>query len=322
MQNSERPPDIAHRAAQAISVHHLFKSYGEVKAVRDVNFSVGTATCSAFLGPNGAGKTTVMKILYGKADRDERDDTSIEVFGFDPKRDALSIKALSGVVPQEDSLDVELDVEQNLKIFAHFYGLRGKTASRKIGELLEFMELRDRRRARVRELSGGMKRRLVICRALLNDPRLLILDEPTTGLDPQVRQLIWDKVRSLKRQGVTILLTTHYMDEAFQLADEILIMDRGRKILEGTPDALLSREIESHVLELLEITRRSEVEKFAGTAPIRMDASADRVLYYSNEISVLKRMSEPLHAREYRLRDTNLEDLFLKSTGRSLNEIQ
>lgn len=309
-------------ASAAIVVEHLYKSYREVKAVQDVTFSVPRATCSAFLGPNGAGKTTVMKILYGKADRNEHDATRVAVFGYDPATDDLSIKAMSGVVPQEDSLDVELNVAQNLRIFANFYGLRRRKADEKIDELLTFMELKDKRRSLVDDLSGGMKRRLVICRALLNEPSLLILDEPTTGLDPQVRQLIWDRVRSLKRQGVTILLTTHYMEEAFQLADNIVIMDRGKKILEGTPDRLLSDEIESHVLELLEPELRPEVEQHALDGRHRAEASSDRVLYYSSDLEMLNRMTSPLRTGQFHLRPTNLEDLFLKTTGRNLNEIQ
>ena len=182
------------------------------------------------------------------------------------------------------------------------------------------MELREKRTSRVRELSGGMKRRLVIARALLNDPALLILDEPTTGLDPQVRQLIWDKLRSLKREGVTILLTTHYMDEAFQIADRVLIMDKGNRILEGPPQQLLDRHIEKNVLELIRPDHAARLRQLLDG--VRSEASAERVLYYSDDITLMQKAAARLDPGDYSLRQTNLEDLFLKATGRRLNELQ
>lgn len=304
----------------AIEVAHLYKSYGTLTAVSDLSFSVPGSTCFSFLGPNGAGKTTMMKVLYGKAEADRHPDTTMQVFGFDPRTDQLRIKALSGVVPQEDSLDVELNVQQNLRIFADFYGIPRKQSLRRIEWLLEFMELREKRTSRVRELSGGMKRRLVIARALLNDPALLILDEPTTGLDPQVRQLIWDKLRSLKREGVTILLTTHYMDEAFQIADRVLIMDKGQRILEGPPQQLLDRYIEKNVLELVHPDHAGRLRQLLDG--VRTEASAERVLYYSDAIELLQQAASRLKPGDFSLRQTNLEDLFLKATGRRLNELQ
>ncbi len=304
----------------AIEVEHLYKSYGALTAVHDLCFTVAGSSCFSFLGPNGAGKTTMMKVLYGKAEADRRSETRMQVFGFDPRRDQLRIKTLSGVVPQENSLDVELNVQQNLRIFADFYGIPRRQSAERIEWLLAFMELREKRSARVRELSGGMKRRLVIARALLNDPALLILDEPTTGLDPQVRQLIWDKLRSLKREGVTILLTTHYMDEAFQIADTVLIMDKGNKVLEGAPQQLLERHIEKNVLEL---TRPSLAPRLRQLLDgVRSDTSDERVLYYSSNMELLQAAAGQLEPGDYYLRQTNLEDLFLKSTGRRLNELQ
>jgi lipooligosaccharide transport system ATP-binding protein len=185
--------------------------------------------------------------------------------------------------------------------------------------LLEFMELEEKRTSKVRELSGGMQRRLIIARALLNNPSLLILDEPTTGLDPQVRQLIWDKLRSLKRSGVTVLLTTHYMDEAFQIADSVLIMDHGRKVLEGPPEELIERHIERHVLELVDVEARASVEQHIKDGEVRVEDSGERVLYYSSDLKRLEKMSRGLGPGSHHLRQSNLEDLFLKSTGRSLN---
>ncbi|MFP4636952.1 MAG: ABC transporter ATP-binding protein [Spirochaetaceae bacterium] len=302
-----------------IHVRHLFKSFGSLVAVNDIGFDVQPGTCFAFLGPNGAGKTTMMKTLYGKADPDEREDTVMRVLGADPRTNEIDIKAASGVVPQENSLDLELNVLQNLRIFANFYGIPWRTARRRVDYLLDFMELEEKRTAKVRELSGGMQRRLIIARALLGNPALLILDEPTTGLDPQVRHLIWDKLRSLKRTGVTILLTTHYMDEAFHLADTLLIMDHGRKVLEGNPPELLSEHIETHVLELLNTEAREAVESHISDGEVRTEGSDERVLYYSSNLERLETMTRSLSPGEYHLRQVNLEDLFLKSTGRSLN---
>ncbi|HEX7508527.1 MAG TPA: ABC transporter ATP-binding protein, partial [Polyangia bacterium] len=194
-------------ADQVIVFDNVHKSYRDVKAVDGVSFDVAPSTCFGLLGRNGAGKSTIMRLIYRKAERDPAPRGAVSVFGFDPERDELEIKCRSGVVPQDDNLDEELNVSQNLRVFARLYGIPAKRAEARMVELLEFMELREKARAPIRELSGGMKRRLVIVRALLNEPRLLILDEPTTGLDPQVRHTIWDKLRQLKRGGLTILLT-------------------------------------------------------------------------------------------------------------------
>ena len=307
-----------------IDVQSVSKSYGRIKAVDHMSFAVEQAECVGFLGPNGAGKTTLMKVLYGKAKPDADPSTTISVFGFDPRSAELEVKTRSGVVTQDDSLDLELNVRQNLRIFSRFYGMEGRRANRRIDELLEFMELGERGRALVRELSGGMKRRLVIARALLNEPRLLILDEPTTGLDPQVRQLIWDRLRDLKRRGVTILLTTHYMDEAFQIADRIVIMDKGRRVLEGHPRSLLQEHIEPHVLEVTtpEVAENVSTEGSLEHPDVRVEASSGRVLLYSRRLDSLETLAKRLSPGDYYIRQVNLEDLFLKATGRSLNDVQ
>ena len=240
--------------AEAVIVfENVHKSYREVKAVDGVSFDVAPSSCFGLLGRNGAGKSTLMRLIYRKAERDHEPRGTVSVFGFDPERDELEIKCRSGVVSQDDNLDEELDVSQNLRVFARLYGIPAKRAESRITELLDFMELRDKARAAVRELSGGMKRRLVIARALLNEPRLLILDEPTTGLDPQVRHTIWDKLRQLKRNGLTIMLTTHYMEEAFQLCDDVLIVENGKAVLRGNPKQLLTSHIEPYVLELTDV---------------------------------------------------------------------
>ncbi|TVQ24022.1 MAG: ABC transporter ATP-binding protein [Spirochaetaceae bacterium] len=306
-----------------IDVSHLYKSYGSFRAVSNVSFRVQKSSCVAFLGPNGAGKTTIMKTLYGRATPDAHSDTRMRVFDFDPRTQELNIKARTGVVPQEDNLDVELNVAQNLSIYAAFYGLSRSFTEHQIDYLLEFMELGDRRKAKVRELSGGMQRRLIIARALLNNPELLILDEPTTGLDPQVRQVIWDKLHGLKRNGTTILLTTHYMDEAYQLADDVIIMDKGESVMAGTPRGLLEEHMESHVFELTAPELADSLESSLAPSDVwRREDSSARILYYCSSQDTLTRMTHAVPAGRYIVRPVNLEDLFIHATGRRLNELQ
>jgi len=306
-----------------IKVKNLVKNYGQVTAVDSLDFQVYRAECFGLLGPNGAGKTTTLKILYGKAEPSPHPETRIDVFGFDPSRDELAIKALSGIVPQEDALDTELHVTDNLLIYARFYGLDLRTARGRIAELLDFMELQEKAWVKIKELSGGMQRRLTIARALMGNPRLLILDEPTTGLDPQVRHLIWNKLRELQKMGVTILLTTHYMEEAFQICDRIIIMDRGRKILEGPPHQLLAAHLEAFVMEVYGPTRDRLLDSpLPEASGIRQEASQDTLLLYSQEAERLSHLAERLDKGDYYIRQVNLEDLFLKVTGRGLNERQ
>jgi lipooligosaccharide transport system ATP-binding protein len=299
-----------------IKVEHIHKSYGTLKAVDDLSFSVPPSKCFGFLGPNGAGKTTLMHMMYGQCEREHRPETKVDVFGFDPLRQELDIKFLSGVVPQDNNLDDELNVTQNLRVYANFYGMEKKEARERIDSLLDFLELGEKRKAKLRELSGGMKRRLVIARALLHEPKLLILDEPTTGLDPQVRHVIWTKLRQLKEEGLTILLTTHYMEEAFQLCDTILIMDKSRKVIEGDPQALMNEHVERWVLEV----RNSSAADVSVPEGVRRDGSDDHPVFYSNDSEALKRMEHGLPSGTAFVRQTNLEDLFLKMTGRALNE--
>lgn len=305
-----------------ITVQHVNKAFGGVRAVCDLSFEVEEGICFGLLGPNGAGKTTMMKMIYGRSSRDARDGGTINVFGFDPARDELSIKYMSGVVPQENNLDDELNVSQNLVIYSKFYGLSGVVARERIKGLLDFLELSEKSEARIRELSGGMQRRLVIARALLNNPKLLILDEPTTGLDPQVRHLIWDKLRQLRAQGTTILLTTHYMDEAFQICDTILIMDKGRKVLEDNPRDLLRENIEAYVLEVPVANGVAAIEESSLPAGVRLDRAEGSQRFYANDIDRLKSVVDKLSGNQYYIRQSTLEDVFLKATGRALNEKQ
>jgi lipooligosaccharide transport system ATP-binding protein len=306
-----------------INVSNISKSFGKILAVRDLSFSVESGSCFGFLGPNGAGKTTVMKIIYGKCTRDKNPDSRMNIFGHDPATNELAIKYLSGVVPQEDNLDDELNVIQNLMIYSRFYNMPVKVARQRIEYLLDFLELSEKADSKIKDLSGGMKRRLVIARALLNSPRLLILDEPTTGLDPQVRHLIWDKIRQLQKKETTVLLTTHYMEEAYQLCDHLLIMHKGQNIMEGRPENLLKENMEPYVLEVRdpEIAGGTHLEKFSNR--IRADRGPDVMRYYSGEIDLLKELAAShLKAGNYLIRQTNLEDVFLKATGRQLNDRQ
>jgi len=307
-----------------IEAKNVFKTYGDsaTNAVSGVSFSVPYGVCFGMLGPNGAGKSTMMKMIYGVCLRDKKENSDIKVFGHDPGVNALPIRFLSGIVPQEDNLDEELNVEQNLKVFCKFYDIRGEQADKRIAELLSFMELSEKQHHGIKQLSGGMKRRLIIARALLNNPRLLILDEPTTGLDPQVRHLIWDKLRHLKREGMTILLTTHYMDEAFQICDTVFIMDKGKSVAEGEPQELVNKHIEPYVCEIYSRESFSIISKDAAGKCCRVDESGDVVRIYSNDYEKLREFSKHLHVKDFNLRQSNLEDLFLKITGSRLNAQQ
>jgi lipooligosaccharide transport system ATP-binding protein len=299
---------------QAIVVNNIFKKYGSLTAVDDLSFTVSKSHCFGILGPNGAGKTTMMKMLYGKAKRDKGE---INIFGYDPKKSELEIKFMSGIVPQEDNLDDELTVIQNLLVYAKFYGQKKKEAVERIKYLLDFMELSEKLNSPIKQLSGGMKRRLTIARALLNNPKILILDEPTTGLDPQVRHIIWDKIRMLQKEDVTVLITTHYMEEAFQLCDELILMNRGKKVLEGNPTDLISGNIEKYVLEIL---NAADIDHLIDKDKIRYEKGNNLFFCYSNDIGSLEELLKNLKAGDYYLRQSNLEDVFLKVTGRGLNE--
>jgi lipooligosaccharide transport system ATP-binding protein len=310
-------------ARHAIEVERIFKTYSDgTQAVNDVSFRVEEGACFGFLGPNGAGKTTLMKMLFGMVRRDPRPETRASVLGFDPAREELAIKHLAGVVPQDDNLDAEVNVSANLLIYSKFYGIPAREARARIAELLAFMELKEKAKAKISDLSGGMKRRLIIARALLNKPRLLILDEPTTGLDPQVRQLIWDKVRGLKREGVTVLLTTHYMEEAYQIADRIIIMDKGKRVLEGEPRKLLAEGIESWVMEILDPEALAASGEGPLSSGVRREDGDSRIQFFSDHPESLREISARLPSGIAHIRPTNLEDLFLRSTGRQLNDEQ
>ncbi len=307
---------------KAITVENISKTFRNTRAVCNLHFEVEQGCCFGFLGPNGAGKTTMMKMLYGVAARDRDCRGAIDVFGYDPAQDELAIKHLSGVVPQENNLDEELNVLQNLMVYSKFYALPTVVARQRIDSLLGFLELSEKTKARIKELSGGMKRRLVIARALLNNPRLLILDEPTTGLDPQVRHVIWEKLRQLQKEGTTILLTTHYMEEAFQICDTILIMDKGENVMQGSPLELLEDNIERYVLEISDARTQQVLAGYRLPEAVRADFSEGVSRFYCDDIDRLKDVANRLQGNHYYLRQANLEDVFLKTTGRGLNAQQ
>ncbi|MCP4261864.1 MAG: ABC transporter ATP-binding protein [Planctomycetes bacterium] len=310
-------------SSAVVTVRNISKSFGEIQAVRNLSFSVEPGICFGFLGPNGAGKTTVMKMLYAKSTRDDNNSSEVNIFGYDPAKNELAIKYLSGVVQQENNLDDELNVIQNLMIYSKFYNIPADAARERIEYLLDFLELSEKAKSKIKELSGGMKRRLVIARALLNNPRLLILDEPTTGLDPQVRHLIWDKIRQLKKQDTTVLLTTHYMEEAFQLCDDLLIMHKGQKIMGGRPKQLLKENVEKYILEVFDVDDAHKVNNDMLQNTIRVDHTHGVIRYHSNDIDELKELATSyIKAGNYLIRQTNLEDVFLRATGRQLNDKQ
>lgn len=314
---------VVQMAKTVINVTNMSKSFGNVQAVRELSFSVESGSCFGFLGPNGAGKTTAMKIVYGKCTRDNNSDSRMDIFGYDPAKNELAIKYLSGVVQQENNLDDELNVIQNLMIYSRFYNMPVKDAKERIEYLLDFLELTEKSKSKIKDLSGGMKRRLVIARALLNSPRLLILDEPTTGLDPQVRHLIWDKIRQLQKKETTVLLTTHYMEEAFQLCDRLIIMHKGQNIMEGRPESLLKENKEPYVLEVHDGETAAQIAPEKLSNRVRADRGPDVMRYYCSEIGLLKDLAAShLKAGNYLIRQTNLEDVFLKATGRQLNDRQ
>ncbi len=303
-----------------VSIKNLYKTFGSFKAVDGMNFDVEEGKCYGLLGPNGAGKTTSMFCLYGLVQPDKHKDTEISVMGYDPRRDEIAIKTLTGIVPQENNLDRELNVKENLQIYARLHSIPSNIALQRIEEQLEFMELTEKANVPVQALSGGMQRRLAFARALLNKPRLLILDEPTTGLDPQVRQNLWAKLRNLMKEGVTILLTTHYMEEAYRLADHIYIVNNGKNVIDGNPQYLVQKNIEGFVLELKDPELLKELKDIPDS--VRIENADEGGYLYSDDVGTLQKLAEHITTERHSviIRQSNLEDLFLKTTGRGLNE--
>ena len=293
----------------------LRKLYGDFVAVDGIDFRVARGETFGFLGPNGAGKSSTMRMIGAVSPVSAG---SLRVLGLDPERDGPSIRARLGVVPQDDNLDLELNVGENLLVYGRFFGLPRDEIRRRSAELLDFVQLTDRRDAKVDSLSGGMKRRLTIARALINTPELMLLDEPTTGLDPQARHALWDRLYRLKQQGVTLVLTTHYMDEAEQLCDRLVIMDRAKIVAEGSPRELIERFVEREVVELRFGSQNgSPALDDLGN---HVEVMQDRIVIGADDgDAVVDQVhARGLHPETVLVRRSTLEDVFLRLTGRSL----
>ena len=305
---------------ELIIARGLTKSFGDFVAVDGIDFSVKKGESFGLLGPNGAGKSTTMRIIGATS---QRTSGSISILGKDPEEFGPQIRAHLGVVPQKDNLDEHLTVSENLYLYGRYFGLSSKVIRAKIDELLEFAQLTEKRDAKVDALSGGMKRRLTIARALVSDPEILMLDEPTTGLDPQARHILWDRLFRLKERGVTLVITTHFMDEAEQLCERLVVMDHGKIMAEGSPVELIKKYSSREVLELRFGTDKNEElsEKLISFCD-RLEVLPDRVLLYSDDAEdVLEEIiSADMHPRTSLVRRSSLEDVFLRLTGRTLVE--
>ena len=303
-----------------VSARNLTKRFGDMTAVDSVDFDVLAGRAFGFLGPNGAGKTSTMRMIACSSPVTSGE---LTVIGMDPRTQARQIKARLGVVPQIDNLDTELTVRENLEMYARYFDIPGDVARRRADEQLEFVQLDERATDQVEPLSGGMKRRLTIARSLINEPELVILDEPTTGLDPQARHLLWERLYQLKRRGATLIITTHYMDEAEQLCDRLVVMDKARIVAEGSPRELIDQHSTREVLELrvTDAVRDQLDGRLDGLAD-RIEELPDRLLLYTADG---EQTLDQVHKREIPVesalvRRSSLEDVFLRLTGRTLIE--
>ena len=308
-------PDILIRARR------LTKTFGDFTAVDGIDFELSRGEVFGFLGPNGAGKSSTMRMIGCVSPPSGGE---LTILGLDPVRDGPAIRARLGVVPQEDTLDVELTVRENLLIYGRYFGLRRDVIRERTARLLDFVQLADRADDQVEPLSGGMKRRLTIARSLISEPEILLLDEPTTGLDPQARHVVWDRLYRLKQQGVTLVLTTHYMDEAEQLCDRLAVMDGGKFAAEGSPRQLIETYSTPEVLELRFALDEQEqaAEKLADVPADRLEVLADRILLYTaNGDQALDAIrARGLEPATSLVRRSTLEDVFLRLTGRRLGD--
>ncbi|HEV7567690.1 MAG: lipooligosaccharide transport system ATP-binding protein [Microbacteriaceae bacterium] len=306
--------------APVITATNLVKKYKDFAAVDGISFEVAPGESFGLLGPNGAGKSTTMRMVGAVSTRTSGE---LSVLDLDPNQFGPEIRSQLGVVPQSDNLDSELRVRDNLIVYGRYFGLPLSHVKARADELLAFAQLEDKAKSKVDDLSGGMKRRLTIARALINDPRILLLDEPTTGLDPQARHILWDRLFRLKEQGTTLVLTTHYMDEAEQLCDRLVVVDKGAIMAEGSPAALIREYSSREVLEVrFGSEKNAEVAGMLDGIGERVEVLPDRILVYSdNGEAELVRMTERgLHPITSLVRRSSLEDVFLRLTGRSLIE--
>ena len=299
-----------------LRVSHLTKKYGDAVVVDDLSFAIAPGECLGVIGPNGAGKTTTIRICLGLTGADGG---TVEAFGMPMPERVREAKKRIGVVTQFDSLDPDFSCVENLRVYGSYFGLPRATIAERVPRLLDFAALQSKASARPGELSGGMKRRLSLGRALINDPDLLLLDEPTTGLDPQARHLMWERLQNLLQQGKAILLTTHFMDEAERLCDRLLVLDHGRKIAEGRPRDLIAEHLESDVVEIYGDGAAAAGKQHASLAE-RVETSGETVFFYLREPKHLLDALASDHSIRYLHRPANLEDLFLKLTGRQIRD--
>ena len=303
-----------------ISARGLTKKFGDFTAVDGIDFDVAKGESFGLLGPNGAGKSTTMRIIAATS---RRTSGTISILGRDPEEHGPQVRAHLGVVPQQDNLDTELTVTENLYIYGRYFGLSKKFVNKKVEELLAFAQLEEKKDVKVEALSGGMKRRLTIARALVSEPDILMLDEPTTGLDPQARHILWDRLFRLKEDGVTLIITTHFMDEAEQLCDRLVVMDKGKIMAEGSPAELIKQYATREVLEVrFGSDRNKEVAPILRQMCDRIEELPDRILLYVEDgESLLEAITaKKLHPNTSLVRRSSLEDVFLRLTGRSLIE--
>ncbi|MGF3522429.1 MAG: ABC transporter ATP-binding protein [Candidatus Bathyarchaeia archaeon] len=295
----------------------MTKKFGDFTAVDSVDFEVYEGECVGFLGPNGAGKTTTVRMIYCFSPLTAG---SLTVAGLDVRTQARRIKSMVGVSPQEDNLDPDFTVIKNLQVYARYFDIPKSEANARALKLLKFFQLEDKRDASIAELSGGMKRRLIIARALLNEPKILLLDEPTTGLDPQGRHALWDKIRSLRKQGVTIILTTHYMDEAAALCDRVLIIANGKIIENGAPQELIRKHVGQDVLEV-EYDEDVVATLKAELPNAEFEVGGEQLRVFTKQPhGVFERVAKKFPDKALTIRNANLEDVFLKLTGRKLDQ--
>ena len=301
-----------------LSVSHLVKRYGDATVVNDLSFHINPGECLGVIGPNGAGKTTTLRMCLGLS---EPSSGQIRYFnGLQMPGDALAIKARLGVVAQSDTLDPDFTAEENLLVFGRYFGIPDAVIRERIPQLLEFGALSHKAKAKPGELSGGMKRRLSLSRALINQPQLLMLDEPTTGLDPQARHLMWERLQQLLQQGKSILLTTHFMDEAERLCDRLLVLDHGRVIAEGKPRELIAAHLEPDVVEVFGAGALALIDSPLAQMAQRVERSGETVFFYTDAApALLAQLATHTGLRSLH-RPANLEDLFLKLTGRQIRE--
>lgn len=303
-----------------IHARGLTKTYGDFVAVDGIDFDVAKGESFGFLGPNGAGKSTTMRIIGATS---VRTSGTLTILGKDPEVNGPQIRAHLGVVPQQDNLDLELTVSENIFIYGRYFGLSSSFINKKIPDLLEFAQLEEKKDTKVQALSGGMKRRLTIARSLVSEPDILMLDEPTTGLDPQARHILWDRLFRLKEQGVTLLITTHYMDEAEQLCDRLIVMDKGKIMAENSPAQLIKDYSTKEVLEVrFGSDRNREMVEVLQPLAKRIEVLPDRILLYAEDgESLLEQIAaKGIHPNTSLVRRSSLEDVFLRLTGRSLVE--